>query len=65
MAKNQTKSELLAENAELLEKLVQINEEITDLFAYYGSPKFREDYAFVSTDIMPRLRNLRNVAMIP
>ncbi len=55
---------LETENEELKATLAMANNEITNLMAYLASSKFHgaeNDYAHVSTDIFPKLRELREI----
>jgi hypothetical protein len=53
---------LQTENEGLRANLQEINQEITALLTYYSGPKFQgitNNYAHTTTDIIPRLYELR------
>ena len=59
--------ELQSENNEMRNTLMDIQNEIATLLIYYTSPKFQgfqNDFAHVSTDILPRVVKLRESAYI-
>ena len=59
--------QLQEENNELRENLRDIQTELNTLLIYYTSPKFQgfnNDFAHVSTDLLPKLVNLRNFSYI-
>lgn len=60
-------NQLQTENNEMREALQDLQSEINTLLIYYTSPKFQgfsNDFAHVSTDILPKLVELRGKAYI-
>jgi hypothetical protein len=56
---------LEAERRALETQLFEVRDELTEMLAYLNSPKFQgadKDYVHVSTDIFPKLVELRSKA---
>ena len=59
-------AKLTMQRDDLRTKLVAIQDELVALEAYYTSSKFAwpdHDYCHVRTDLLPRLSNLKSIAM--
>lgn len=57
---------LEADKAAMAEKLGLLNAELTELMAYLSSTKFQgvdNDYVHVSTDILPKIREIRALTL--
>lgn len=57
---------LQAENADLKNTLAEIRDELAGLHRYYSSEKFHGfdcDYAYVSTDVLPRLEIIHRILL--
>lgn len=55
--------QLQTENQELKNEILAIQSELTDAIKYYHLDKFKgidNDYAHVSTDVLPRLMQILN-----
>lgn len=54
------------ENQQLTDKLEAVRKAIIDAQIYYTLPKFQgtgNDYAHVSTDVYPRLQEIKNIIL--
>ena len=59
--------QLQKENKEMREALADLQNQINTMLVYYSSPKFqgfKNDYAHITTDIFPKLVELRNNAYL-